>query len=149
MSSGGARIGAGKPKGSKHKKTIEKELALEQLRQGILKELMPVLRAALDSARGLTVMYQRQKIKVGKEFKRQGELVQVTDQARVEQLLRGNKEGDDWYYITTKDPNVAAVKELWDRAFGKSKETIEHSIKEFPIPIYGGKSIRKPDRPKV
>lgn len=109
----------------KKKKTIQKEMALEQLKQGILKELKPILRGALDSARGLTVMYQKKKVKTKEGFKRIGELVQVKDQARVEELLQGSCSGDDWYYITTKDPNIQAIKELWDRSFGKVKESLE------------------------
>ena len=129
MSRGGARPGAGKPKGSKHKTTIEREIALEQLRQGVMMELKPVMRAALDSARGLTVMYQKKKVKnkSSGKYERTGELTKVTNQSRVEELLRGDCSGDDWYYITTKDPNIASIKELWDRAFGKPKESIEHS----------------------
>lgn len=109
-------------KRGKNKKTLRKELELEKLQQEILKEIKPLLRAALNSATGLTVMYQRKKVRVGKEYKREGELVKVTDQFRVEQLLRGNQQGDDWYYITTKDPNVQALENLFNRVFGKPQD---------------------------
>jgi len=114
-------------KRGKNKKTIEKEKALELFQQEILREIAPLLRSALNSARGLTVMYQKRKVKnksTGK-YERTGELVRVSNQDRVEELLRGDCSGDDWYYITTKDPNIASIKELFDRAFGKSKESIE------------------------
>ena len=114
-------------KKGKNKKTIDREKALELFQQQILKEIVPVLRSALASAQGLTVMYQKKKVKNSKtgKYERTGEMVKVTSQDRVQELLNGNREGDDWYYITTKDPNIAAIKELFDRAFGKSKESIE------------------------
>jgi len=126
MAKGGKREGAGRKPGSKTKKTLEREVALRQLQQGILQELRPLLRSALDSAKGLTVMYQKRKVK-GKDNKyhRTGELVRVQDQSRVEELLRGDCTGDDWFYITTKDPNIISIRELFDRAFGKPKESVE------------------------
>lgn len=127
MSSGGARPGAGKPKGSKHKKTIEREIALKELQQRILEEIRPLLRAQLDTAKGLTVMFQRKKLKNHKtgKYERTGEMVRVQDLNRIEELLEGDCTGDDWYYITTKDPNVKALEDLFNRVFGKPKESIE------------------------
>ena len=122
-------------KGAKQKKTLEKEVQLKYLQQEILKEIRPLLRAGLDSARGLTIMYQRKKVKVGKEFKRQGELVQVNDQNRVEQLLRGDCTGEDWYYITTKDQNIQALKELLERVFGKVQDKMDITSGDKPIPL--------------
>jgi hypothetical protein len=72
-------------------------------------------------------MYQRRKVKnkLGK-YERTGELIKISDQSRVEELLHGKGiNGEDYYYITTKEPNISAVKELWDRAFGRPKETVE------------------------
>lgn len=130
-------------KKGKHKKTLEKERVLEAIRQGVMREAEPVLRSSLNSARGLTVMYQRRKVKNKKgKYKRTGEFIMVKDPDRIIELLNGNCEGEDWYYITTKDPNIAAVKELWDRAFGKSKETVDMNLHEDkPIDVL--KEIRK------
>jgi len=134
---GGKQPGAGRPKGAKSSKTIDKEIALEQMRQMILQEMKPILRGALDSARGLTVMFQKRKVKnkaTGK-YERTGELVRVTSLERVEELLKGNCSGDDWYYITTKDPNMVAIKELWDRTYGRTKENLDITSGGKPIPI--------------
>ena len=115
-------------KKGKHKKTLEKMRVLEALRQGVMREVEPVLRSSLDSARGLTMMYQRKKVKNKKgKYKRTGEFVMVKDPDRITELLNGNCEGEDWYYITTKDPNIVAVRELWDRAFGKPEQPVKHS----------------------
>ncbi len=127
MPRGGYYPGGGRPKGSKSSKTIEKEIALKQVQQMVLKEVIPLFRSALNSATGLTVMFQRKKVKnkITKKFERTGDLVRVVDVNRVEDLLKGTCSGEDWYYITTKDPNIQALKELLDRTFGKSKESLE------------------------
>lgn len=120
----GNRVGKGK-----QKKTIDKEIALEELRQTVLKEIKPMLRSAVSNATGLTVMFQKKKVKNKKtnKFERTGDLIRVTDADRVEELLKGNCLGDDWYYITTKDPNIQALNTLLDRTFGKAKESLELS----------------------
>lgn len=116
----------GKKKGKKNKGTLEKEAALQLLQQGILKEIRPLLRAALDSAKGLTVMLQRKMVKQkdGK-FRRTGELVRVRSIERVEELLKGDCQGDNYFYITTRDPNIKAIEDLLNRAFGKPKEQVD------------------------
>jgi len=127
MPSGGARPGAGKPRGCKHKKTLEQEVALDLYKQRILNNLLPLIRAQFNQAEGMTVMFQRRKVKNSKtgKLERTGELVRVMDINRVEQLLKGDGQGENYYYITTKDPNVKALEDLFNRVFGKPKETIE------------------------
>lgn len=73
MAKGGARPGAGRPKGSKDPNTLVKEKALLALREMVLKDITPVTQA----------------------------------------LLRKAKTGD-----------VPAIKELFDRAFGKAPQAI-------------------------
>jgi len=127
MPRGGARPGAGKPKGCKHKKTIQEEIALAEYKQEILRNMGPLVRAQLNSATGLTVMLQRKMVKDKKtgKFERTGELVQVKDPERVKNLLEGDCVGNNWYYITTKDPNVKALEDIFSRVFGKPKEQFD------------------------
>lgn len=117
----------GTASGKKTKKTILKEKALEQLQQDILRDLKELYLAGRKSATGLMVMYQRKKVKNKKtgKWERTGELVRVSDPNRIEELLRGPGEGEDWYYISAKDPNIQAFNSLLDRTFGKPKESIE------------------------
>jgi hypothetical protein len=50
MAKGGKRIGAGRPKGSKDPHTLVKETALLELRQLVLKEIEPIVRALIAKA---------------------------------------------------------------------------------------------------
>lgn len=137
---------SGNPKGrgsSKNKKTLEKIEHLKMVQQEILKEIKPLLRAALNSATGLTVMYQRKKVKnIKGKYERTGELQRVTDPYRVEQLLRRDQTGDDWYYITTKDPNIQALENLFNRVFGKVQESMDITSGGNPIPLYDLRNVR-------
>lgn len=137
MASGGKRKNAGRKQGSKGKKTIERELELESLRQGIMQHTQKILESALNSACGSTVMFQRKKVKNKKtgKYERTGEFVKVSDENRVHKLLEGGGKGEDWYFITTKDANVIAIKELWDRAFGKSQDSLDITTGGKPLPI--------------
>jgi len=60
----------GRPKGSKNKKTIEQELALEQLREKVREKWGPLLEAKMDLALGLKVVKQTWSNgkKVGEEY---------------------------------------------------------------------------------
>jgi hypothetical protein len=70
---GGARPGAGRPKGTKDDSTIKKEYALSILREMVLKEIEPITLALIEKA----------------------------------------KTGD-----------IPAIKELYDRAFGKAPQSL-------------------------
>ena len=118
----------GKKKGSKHKKTIEMEMALNLYKQEMLKELTPIIRSQQQLAKGLAVVLRRNLVKKGNRWVREGELVQVRDADEVERLLNSDGQGDNWYIITTKDPNVKAIQDILDRIFGKAKETIDVNI---------------------
>jgi len=151
---GGKRPNAGRKPGRKNNKTLEQEAALTLYKQKILDNLIPLIRAQFNQAEGMTVMFQRRKVKNNKtgKFERTGEFVRVMDANRVEQLLKGDGQGENYYYITTKDPNVKALEDLFNRVFGKPKESIELSDpdgKAVPLTqnitniiqkIYGGKS---------
>ncbi|MCX6724235.1 MAG: hypothetical protein NT155_03650 [Candidatus Staskawiczbacteria bacterium] len=119
--------GAGIKRGQKTKKTLEQEAALDLYKKRILDNLVPFIRAQFNQAEGMTVMFQRRKQKNKKtgKFERTGELVRVMDINRVEQLLKSDGQGENYYYITTKDPNVKALENLFNRVFGKPKESIE------------------------
>ena len=62
MSRGGRRPGAGRPKGYKFQKTLDKEAARELVRQRVTAVLEPMLDAQIAHAMGLKYLVTRSKI---------------------------------------------------------------------------------------
>ena len=122
----GSKKTGGRKKGIKNKKTLDTEKALTLYKQAMLKELKPILQSQQQLAKGLVVMLRRGLIK-GKNGKlyRGGDLQQVKNPDEIERLLNSDGQGEDWYFITAKDPNVKAIQDIFDRIFGKPKETTE------------------------
>jgi hypothetical protein len=126
MPRGGARPGAGKPKGYKHQKTREKETAAEVFRRRIVAEWNPLIDAELDIAKGLTVIFAREweTQKVTGRKTRSGRFVRITSPAEIEDLLNNSVDGDDYYRLTTQDPDVRMLVELNARVMGKVADTV-------------------------
>lgn len=112
MARGGKRPGAGRPKGSKDRTTRTKEEAREAARALITKHLRPLIQRQIAHAMGIGHLYTRDKT---------GKFTKIEDQRRVDELLTGGKEGED-YWIFTKDPSVQAFTDLMNRALDKPKE---------------------------
>lgn len=129
---------AGIKLGQKTKKTLLKEEALKEFKDSVVRDLKELYLAGRKSATGLMVMYQRKLVKNPKtnKYERTGELIRVTDPYQIETLLNSEGEGEDWYYIAAKDPNIHAFTALMDRTFGKAKESLEITGEDGgPIPI--------------
>jgi hypothetical protein len=141
MARGGKRPGAGKKKGTKHKKTIEKQMALERLQQRVYASQDVILNAQLSAAIGLQYLYRidykEKAIEVGKGDARHTEIMRVpekpvlvTDQEEIEQYLSGDADKNSkYYFLTTEKPSVEAIKNLWERAFGKAEQPIDLTSK--------------------
>jgi hypothetical protein len=123
---GGARPGSGRPKGSMNYKT-KKRLAIKQAFENrILHSADILLSAALNKALGESYLYHRHKVGSGNKERTETEI--VTDPQTIKDYLDGlldELKDSEYYYISTKPVDMVAVKELYDRAFGKSKETVE------------------------
>lgn len=107
--------GSGKPKGYKAPTTIAKEQAREALRQIVLREMDSLVRAQMDSAKGLSHFILRDP--------KSGKFERVTDPDRIVDALNaeGAEEGST-YYLHTKDPSTQAFTDLMNRALDKPKE---------------------------
>ncbi len=130
----------GRKKGTKNHRTIELEIAQKELQQSILKNITPLTVAALNSAIGeryvYRVKYERDK-KTGLPLReRKHEIVsdsreigEALDAIRNDAgLLDYEDEGtDSFYYISTKPSDTRSLQALFDRAFGKAKESVELS----------------------
>ena len=122
----------GKKNGTKNKKTLEREMALKVYQQAIMNDLKDFIESQFLMAKGMTVMFQRRKVKDKKgEYHRTGEFQRVRNELEIERLLNSDCNGDDWYYITTKDPNVKALEDVFCRIFGKPEQSIKHSGDEL------------------
>ncbi len=125
---GGARPGAGRPKGSQNRKTKERREAEQEMIQRIIANLHPVLDAQFNLAKGASYLYRIDEVGEGKNKRR--EHVLVTDPEEIREFLDENDGAagtvnDSYYYITTKSPDVRAIDSLLDRVFGRAKQTTE------------------------
>jgi hypothetical protein len=111
---GGARPGAGKPRGVKWPSTLRKEEARELVRRYVTERLPQFLDAMSDNITGIRHLMMRDP-KTGK-FER------VTGDAKqIDKALKSNNAC--WIY--TKDPNVQAFTDLLNRAIDKPAEHVE------------------------
>lgn len=151
---GGKRPGAGRKKGSKSAKTLEKEKVLAEVRDRIMRNAQRILDSQLSLARGQQFLYKIEKTKVigpkGGVSYRSEKPKLVTDQWELQAYLDGLVESGDmdderdpeatYYFITTKEPNNMAADSMLNRTFGKPTEIHELSGKDGePIKISWGK----------
>lgn len=124
---GGKRPGAGRKRGKKNSKTVEKEESLEVYKSMMRESLLPFVRSQQELATGLVVVLRPKLVKNPKtgKLERTGELKQVKNPDEIEMLFNSNKVGEDYHVVFGKDPNVKALADIFDRIFGKPKETIE------------------------
>jgi hypothetical protein len=105
---GGARKGAGMPKGYKTKKTLAKEVAREVARKIITADLMPMLEAQIAKAKGIRYLVTRDK-STGKFIPVSAKLLKTLDPK-------------DVLEVWEKTPDTAAFNSLMDRALDRPKE---------------------------
>ena len=128
---GGARPGAGRPKGSMNY-TTKKRLAIRKaFEDRIHSQADRLLNAALTKALGES--YLMHKYTVGSGTKARVVIDVVEDLETIiaylnDELNEANDE--DWYYISTKPVDMVALKELYDRAFGKPLQKNELTGKD-------------------
>lgn len=118
MPVGGKRPGAGRPKGSKNKATMEKEAAREALRVIVTREMEDMTAAQIAAAKGLKFLVKRNK--AGGKF----EIV-------TEEQVKSGLFDDPSVVIEVwdKQPSTPAYIELMNRALDKPTEQqrVEHS----------------------
>lgn len=113
MPRGGKRPGAGRPKGTKEPKTLEKEAARTALRERVLAEMGPLVDAQIANAKGIRYLVVRNK--AGKFIRRVDENM---DPDRIAQ-------GEEIVEVWLKDPSVQAFTDLMNRAIDKPAEQLQ------------------------
>ena len=112
MPRGGRRKGAGRPKGSKEVKTLEKEAAREHLRQRVIAEMDGLLDAQFSAAKGIKYLVVREK---------SGKFTKLTkDQAGIKIAS-----GDEILELWEERPSTPAFTDLMNRALDKPVEQIQ------------------------
>jgi len=125
-SHGGARPGAGRPKGSKDPQTIEREAAAEMFRERVAKNVDKLFNSQLDLATG--EKYLMVITTVGQGTKQRKEVSVVTDPETIKKFLddeRALNTDTEYYYMSTKPANNQALEGLLNRAFGRAKESLD------------------------
>lgn len=134
--------GAGRPKGMKNKKTVEKELIRQEFENRIIRANDALINAQIHLATGQTFLYKIEKKlfigpKGGKKYVPQKPKL-VTSQHEIESYLEGltgngelsddNDPAATYYYMTTKEPNNMAIDSLQNRLHGKPKESLDLNL---------------------
>lgn len=150
MSRNGLNNKGGRPRGSKTKATLEKEKVMAAIRQRTLRNADLIYDSQLSIARGVQFLYKIEKewIPKGKSgWWKPKKPILVEDEAEIRMYIEGliengdtkdvSTSGSTYYYITTKEPNNSAIDSMFDRAFGKPTQSIDHTSngKELPTPI--------------
>src|SRR5215471_13818290 len=111
---GGARPGAGKPRGVKWPSTLRKEEAREKVRQFINERLGEFLEVMADNILGIRHLMMRDP-KTGKFERVTGDAKQIDKALKTKTA----------FWIYTKDPNVQAFTDLLNRCIDKPAEHVQ------------------------
>lgn len=130
MPKGGARPGAGRPKGRKDNKTLEREAIQKAFDQRVLRAADRLFNAQLSAAEGVTFLFRRKRKQKGED----GKIERVTSPADITAYLEqhgaaesGEMSDGTYYFLAAERPSADAADRLLNRAMGKAKESVEHS----------------------
>lgn len=125
---GGARPGAGRPKGSVEAKTLERQAVKQAVIDRIHANADRLVSAQLSKALGETYLMKQTTVGTGSKARRETEI--VTDPETIKQFLDNELDYDhntEYYYMTTKPVDNYALMGLLDRAFGKADSKVENT----------------------
>ncbi len=125
---GGARPGAGHPKGKKTQVVIEREAAAKVFKERVAKHADKLFNAQLDLAIGEKYLMVKTTTGEGKNRKTTIEI--VTDTEIIKQFLDdevslNNDMDHEYYFISTKPANNMALDSLLNRSFGKAEDKLD------------------------
>lgn len=126
MPSGGKRKGAGRPEGTQNASTKARALKFERFVAKVFHEYDDVVRAQLDLAKGLHVMFAREWETKNNVRARTGKFKRVSGVKDIETILNGDaKPGEDYHYISLQDPDGAMLANIMDRLHGKPSQGVD------------------------
>jgi hypothetical protein len=128
--SGGARPGSGMRKGTKLKRTLEKEHIYAEYKQRVMKHADTIFNAQITNAVGNVYIYQVIE-EVNEDGKKTGKKkhVLIEDPETIKEVLDENQGqsglvDEDYFIVTTAKPDNQAIGDMLDRAFGKATQTL-------------------------
>ncbi len=127
---GGARPGAGRPKGGENQATKDKRIVKEEMKQRIMRSKDALLNSQMNLAKGCQFLFVIETIKFkdkdGKWKEEKKKPVIVEDQETIENYLAGelDNEKDEYYFMTTQKPDNKAIDSMFDRAFDKARQNV-------------------------
>lgn len=126
----------GRPRGSKTQATIEREIALKELRERVVRSYDALLNSQMAIAHGLTFLYMIKTVRRGKSAKRLPPKL-IKDQATIEAYLAGELANDEheYYFMSTQRPDNKAIDSLLDRTFGKAQQNMDLTSDGKPLTI--------------
>lgn len=130
---GGARPGAGRPKGSENAATKKRRLAEQEYRARVIRHVPELFNAQLNLAKGVTYLIRIDEVKnsKGQIVKKHRIVESPTEMIEVLDELQDSERGvvdDHYYYISHKPPSSAAIDSMMDRVFGKAPLSITADI---------------------
>lgn len=130
MAYNGTNHKGGRPKGKKAQKTIEREEGLKLFRERVVRITSKLQNSQISLATGQQFLYVITTHMEGKKRVKDKPRL-ITDPKTIRAYLDGTFDGndDEFYYITTKEPDNKALDSLLDRTYGKAKENlnVKHS----------------------
>jgi len=126
MAKGGARKGAGRKKGGMNAATLEKIAVKKEVDQRIMRQADVLLDRMMHLSMGVSYLYIIKKDEDG--HKGRPELVEDPETIR-RYLDNDIKEDREYFFITTEKPDLRAIQDMFDRAFGKAQLSVDHTTK--------------------
>jgi hypothetical protein len=119
---GGARPGAGRPKGKLSKLNEQRQKAKKRFIERVNKMVDDLFNAQASIAQGVSYLYRIDKDDKGHDKP----AVIETDPYVIKDYIDGKlDDADSYYYITTERPDNRALDSMLNRAFGKPEEKID------------------------
>ncbi len=130
MTNGGKRENAGRKRGGKNKKTLEKAAIQELFNQRVMKVTDSLFHAQYTLAVGSVNVFRVDEEEAADGKKKRVHTL-VTDTDKIAEVLNETDGegsaavGDDFYFVSVIPPDNKAIDSLLNRALGKPKDSLD------------------------
>ena len=108
--------GSGRTKGTPNKRTVEADELLRLFRARVAAEFGPLQDALIQAAKGVQHLQAKD---------RNGQWTEVTDPVIMAKVLNS---GEQFYRISARNPDVRALKDIFDRLWGLPKQAVDVNV---------------------